>query len=88
MATFEDNNIQSAINSALETLNAECNGMIEKVWFVNDINDILYRTDEEKGYIREACIRQVQFELNLGLDMTDGSNAFSLGGINNSYQRP
>ena len=88
MSSFETDEIQSAINSALALLDAECNGLIQEVWFITDVESKFYRTGKEKNYIREAAIMQTQYFINLGNDYTDGSTSFNASGISASFQRP
>ena len=88
MSSFDTAEIQTAINSSLALLDAECNGLIQEVWFVTDTTSSLYRSGKEKNYIREAAIMQTQYFINLGNDYTDGSTSFNASGISASFQRP
>ena len=88
MSSFDTDEIQTAINSSLALLDAECNGLIQEVWFITDVESKFYRTGKEKNYIREAAIMQTQYFINLGNDYTDGSTSFNASGISASFQRP
>lgn len=95
MITFNEDAVQTAINSSESLLDSECNGLISRVWLYNhsttskpDVNNPLFRTDWELSQIVEAMVAQVQFTLNLGNDFTQGGESFGAGGLNASFSRP
>lgn len=88
MASYDNNVIQSAIFQTANFLNARCNGMISKVWYVTDINSDLFRNEDEKEFILEAFITQTQYSLNMGNDFSVGSESLSMGSLSGSFQRP
>ncbi|WP_300351193.1 hypothetical protein [Clostridium sp.] len=53
-----------------------------------DPTNKLYRTNWELGQIKQAMISQTQYNLNMGNDFSTGSESFSIGGVNGSFQRP
>lgn len=88
MASYDNNIVQSAIFQTSNFLNARCNGMISKVWYVTDTNSELFRNEDEKDFIKEAFISQTQYTLNMGNDFSVGSESLSIGGLSGSFQRP
>jgi len=83
----EDDAIQSAIYASCAMLNSETNGLMEKVWYVTDTTNELYRDDDEKASIVEALTVQTHFTINIGNDISQGSSSFSMGNINYSGSR-
>ncbi len=97
MVSFSENSIQSAINQAQALLDSETGGLMVRVWDFNKLDPQfaqdseskeLLRSDWELGQIVQAMITQTQYTLNMGNDFTVGSESFSIGGVNGSFQRP
>ncbi|MGL5204849.1 MAG: hypothetical protein ACRC63_01205, partial [Metamycoplasmataceae bacterium] len=88
MNSFGEQSIQSVINTVAVLLDSECGGLIERVWYEENPESHNYRNAWEKNQIFEAFVSQTQFTLNLGNDFTQGSESFSMGGINGSFSRP
>ncbi len=97
MISFNSNSIQSAINQAESLLDSETNGLMLQVWNYNKLDSTfgqdeeglrLRRNEWELGQIVQAVISQTQYTLNLGNDFSVGSESFSIGGVNGSFQRP
>lgn len=99
MTAFRPEEIQEAIYTSFNLINAECSGLPIKVWTFNypayenppqpvDENNELYRTKYEIDQFFQAVVVQTQYTLNMGNDFSQGSSTFSTGGISASIQRP
>lgn len=92
-SNFEDTQIQDAINTSINDLNAFTKLLLQKVYDFNTGSerkegDRLYRNDDEMLALKQACLSQTYFRLMNGNDTSIGDQSYAGAGISLSQSNP